>query len=658
MQLVPDLTFSEMNFLANRKERAKEQSNVTRTREQKSKTTEAEFEMSRFFRSRKPLQSDEDADHLHHNPTESAHRPLPLTSIELQKKPFLGFGGSGVEPITSVPRRDVTSPLSPASQTPSRRSRRSTTCHSWPRSVTGPRSSNPERSPRAATVLRPANPIGPRVPSVRVGELGVAAMRDIVSGSAQPNEPSQRACQDFTSAPSGSQQKVTQDPAGQIVPKAQDNKKAADSHNIPSKVCQSVVADGHSVSDEAIQLPEIHKGSRRRVTTAGPTHEASEKIQTMVSEDHIPCPTPQSQAREMVTPGLGSVGCESRVPALDHRETLRQPMGVNTCLPMVPETLRAVESEAQESLQHPRSAEMNYGHFEFTPEEVRHNSPEPNRRLAGPQSPPADLGGHKISDDGRGCSEADSRPVRGSWPLESRHELQAHAHAPCNSQNAFYHWTSERGSRQLHDTGAFLGNPAYINPPQSARDAYESVDAPHFSRSLHPFGNNNRPGEISEIAAIELRSSASHRLGGSQIDSNDEWYRAQPSSGHGTTCSTFADSLEPEIETEHPHYDTYLEDIPSYSEPKVDNSAPTHIPFTAAYVQNSKPVWMDGPRDHIFQTPQEDRMLHPDRASHHTTHVYHGSLDQEAPSIRLRRAQEVKVQALATTDFWRPHKLY
>ena len=137
---MPDLTFSEMNFLNHRKADPAEHplSRSKQSRRKKDKAADAEAEISRFFVSskghgrtaegiRRPRESPERQSEVARNPLEQQTSSLP--PVELPSKPFLGFGSCGpghVSPVALV--SDIGSRFSPRQKPPSNRS---TTYYTW-----------------------------------------------------------------------------------------------------------------------------------------------------------------------------------------------------------------------------------------------------------------------------------------------------------------------------------------------------------------------------------------------------------------------------------------------------------------------------------------------------------------------------------------------
>ncbi|KAI4166686.1 MAG: hypothetical protein LQ343_007839 [Gyalolechia ehrenbergii] len=156
---LPDLTFSEMNFLNRRKAEAEENLRPQRkkSRGRKEKAADAEAEISRFFASSKDQSRTAEGSRRHR----ASKRPMnemaertqeqqrsSLPPIDLPKKPFLGFGSCGpghVSPVLSVSNAE-------SRRSPSRRPsfNRSTTYYTWSQTRLSEHSpsSNPCRSPR------------------------------------------------------------------------------------------------------------------------------------------------------------------------------------------------------------------------------------------------------------------------------------------------------------------------------------------------------------------------------------------------------------------------------------------------------------------------------------------------------------------------------
>ena len=145
---VPDLTFSEMNFLKSRKDQSNaisQQAGSRTKRHKKDKTADTEAEISRYFTLRAPRTHIEpESGHTENlpdavSPTEDSRhdarhviRPR-LPPVELPDRPFLGFGSSGLS-LTSPtkPNRCHDSPPQGFQQSSERRaSVLSTSYYTW-----------------------------------------------------------------------------------------------------------------------------------------------------------------------------------------------------------------------------------------------------------------------------------------------------------------------------------------------------------------------------------------------------------------------------------------------------------------------------------------------------------------------------------------------
>ncbi|KAL8708825.1 MAG: hypothetical protein Q9225_007546, partial [Loekoesia sp. 1 TL-2023] len=137
---LPDLTFSEMNFLNHRK--AGPQENIQyqdkRIRRNKDRAADAEAEISRFFASSKDQDRQHGGTRRHRESdqrkskrarTRRKSHDLYLPPVDLPERPFLGFGSCGpghISPVASV--SGIDNQLSPPRRS---LSNRSTTCYTW-----------------------------------------------------------------------------------------------------------------------------------------------------------------------------------------------------------------------------------------------------------------------------------------------------------------------------------------------------------------------------------------------------------------------------------------------------------------------------------------------------------------------------------------------
>ncbi|KAL8832901.1 MAG: hypothetical protein Q9170_004681 [Blastenia crenularia] len=117
---LPDLTFSELNFLNHRRAQPEEalRSQGEKSRRKKDKAADTEAEISRYFASSKELRAGEGAgketssDRRRNRVIDETYeqRTSSLPPIDLPQKPFLGFGGCGPgynSPIASVLGTDL-----------------------------------------------------------------------------------------------------------------------------------------------------------------------------------------------------------------------------------------------------------------------------------------------------------------------------------------------------------------------------------------------------------------------------------------------------------------------------------------------------------------------------------------------------------------------
>ena len=152
---MPDLAFSELDFLNSRKEKKKTANNKSAAYEQKTnRANENDAEMSRYFSSRKeaerlPAQSRNEC-YIPQKPRHADHRDTSPAFVELPDRPFLGFGSCGrssTSPTRMVKQLDARYVPS-RSQRDTRSSTRATSYFTW--SQSSPRSWRQENPPGAA----------------------------------------------------------------------------------------------------------------------------------------------------------------------------------------------------------------------------------------------------------------------------------------------------------------------------------------------------------------------------------------------------------------------------------------------------------------------------------------------------------------------------
>lgn len=187
---MPDLTFSEMGFLASRRDKSKElNNNTTKGHREKGRAADEEDEMSRFFSSGKQVLAERDLNRQDKQLKEVAHpydkalghakravsrrsdqRQSPYPPLELPEKPFLGFGNRGAQPLSSIESRGpvgkVALSVAPSEVT-QHLSSHSTASYPWSRSGNESKSTSPKRNedaiplsgfPAASTAFNSAAP--------------------------------------------------------------------------------------------------------------------------------------------------------------------------------------------------------------------------------------------------------------------------------------------------------------------------------------------------------------------------------------------------------------------------------------------------------------------------------------------------------------------
>ncbi len=145
--IVPDLSFSEVNFLSHRRRNQEEdvRSRARSKRRKEDKAADAEAEFSRFFASSKDLSRAAVGITEHGAKVKDRRSPVGVTDeqdrsslppVDLPEKPFLGFGSCGPGHVSPVMLSRATVPNEFNKLSPLRRSlsTRSTTYFTWSRS--------------------------------------------------------------------------------------------------------------------------------------------------------------------------------------------------------------------------------------------------------------------------------------------------------------------------------------------------------------------------------------------------------------------------------------------------------------------------------------------------------------------------------------------
>ncbi|KAL8917771.1 MAG: hypothetical protein Q9208_007752 [Pyrenodesmia sp. 3 TL-2023] len=137
---LPDLTFSEINFLNHRREAPKDNPPQGKpSRRKRDKAADADAEISRFFSTsnRRPHGAGDTSSQKKGEDWQQDRSSIP--PVDLPEKPFLGFGGVGPGHVSSNGIKDDLNKRSPLCQSPSSRS---TTYFTWSQTNVSRRSSS------------------------------------------------------------------------------------------------------------------------------------------------------------------------------------------------------------------------------------------------------------------------------------------------------------------------------------------------------------------------------------------------------------------------------------------------------------------------------------------------------------------------------------
>lgn len=551
LSAVPDLTFSEMTFLSNRRDRTKELNEPANQRkEKKKKISCSEEEISRFFESgRRPLteraanrqdgRTERGGDacrkaQRHRQPTrpDRTHRHRPsCPPVDLPEKPFLGFGNRGANSMHSPVLDDAVTKTSPSvrlSQVAQHTPAPSTTYYTWSRSGRNskPPSLHEDKTP-SITYPAPSNS-RPRAPSVtEVGQLDRAALPKSPAPLKEAISMLEKSCHCRVSPRESSQ--GAQNHASHVT--AQQLRVDA----ITDPPCDK---EEHKAGRELAEPPQIAEDVEGESTKKPPESQGS----------HIT----EVQQNVTVKPSLSEIRL-ARTGAPD-KEVQTLGSLLDACQ-TTPSGLRSIASHVPLQAGHNKT-----GH----PETAKANNTlsTENARVAGQgEGIPRESEGFEIQPGGP--TEEPARPLeqsadvrpsspglahRGFWrdqkglprlnpvghgpirPPSSTYGLYTQPHGMASRATAHQSRTIDHGGHGLQDGGCLLPpGSAFSHPPQIApTTTVPDTNARYDPACLPPYDHNT--GEHHSARGHGPRGQISSRAGGleSISDANDHIYEAEP----------------------------------------------------------------------------------------------------------------------------------
>lgn len=661
---MPDLTFSEMGFLANRRDKSKEQNDkLTKGRREKGKAAGDEDEISRFFSSGKQVLAERDINRQDKAREEAAYpygkahghakrvvsrrsnrTQYPYAPIELPEKPFLGFGNRGAHPFPSIESQSAIGKAALSavpSEVTQRTSSLSTTSHTWSRSGIESNSTRP-RQPEdiVQSSALPVVSVAPNLaaPSVEVGQLCPDTQTILPHEKLRPSSSSAESTHPLQP------KTAAHPPHSQPVVEASRPTEAG-------KACHDLNKQHEPVENK--EGEQEQRPADMKVTLTTDTGQDVHVIPTDAERSPIQRNEPDKQVQYLESlldackttlSGLVKIGYDT--PTSRATKPPEQPDSVG-----LPEALSILNAgiTKQTQLSQGRAAQAESEEQKTLPGGSREDiTRSPKQRAAKPPNLVGlseDVSSKSLED----VSGADPIERRTRQPLPSNCGVHTQQRAPCNAATAFDHRIAGRESRELQQTRTPLAGLRLSNPHQSPRFAYVNAEPQQGSGRLYAF-EHARGGHSTDW----LGSSRHTPLGLGAWNLPDPNYAV----GDGHLRTAYGTSLTRPVHSQAQDMRVMPKDVQAddsflgdrESPPGSHRDSPRYRQQTMSPANNhgSDIPWLDESTDGTRQTDMREHLL-----------------DEEAMDSQ-EVAVEKDVNHLAPSDtderpmtrFWRPHRLY
>lgn len=666
---MPDLTFSEMGFLASRRDKSKEQNdNLTKGRREKGKAAGAEDEISRFFSSGKRVLSERDVNRQEKPLREAAYpngkahghakgavsrrsdqRQSPYPPFELPEKPFLGFGNRGAHPFSSIeshgPMEKASLSAAPSEVTQHTPSR-STTSYTWSRSGIESNSTRPKIHedvvqssgfPVVSTASKPA------APSIEVGQMCPTSKPELRLPDAQTilsHEKPRPPCSSAESTYHLYPKIAAHPPHSQPVVDAPRPTEAGKASHDPSKQHEPV---NNTEGERDQRLADV---KHTLMTDIGhdaydiPNNAERSPVQRNEPEKQVQYLESLLDACKTTLSGLAKMGYDPRTLQATKPPEQLGPVGLSEGLP-----IPNASCKRQTDLS-PSAAKAGYEEQRTLPGGSREDiTRTPNQMAA---KPPNRVG---LSEDGslkdlEGISGADPSERLTRQPMRSTCGVHMQQSAPCNATTAFDHRIAGRESLELHDTRTSLAESRVSNPHQSPRSAYVNADTQQGSGRLWAFGHAR------ESHNTDWLGSSHHiplGLGAWNLpDLNDDVADSQMRTAYGTPYRRDVQSQDMEIAPQNVQGDNVLGDIETQPGYHRDSPRYEHQTMSPANHHRGYLPWVDEYTDNTMQTDMQEHAF-----DEEATYSQEGGIEKD-----VNHLAPSDIEGRPMTRFWHPHRLY
>lgn len=654
---MPDLTFSEMGFLASRRDRSKElNNNTTKRHKEKGRAADEEDEISRFFSSGKQVLAERDLNRQDKQFKEAAHpyhktlghakravsrgsdeRQSPYPPIELPEKPFLGFGNRGAQPLSSIESRCPTGRvvLSAApSEVTQHMSSHSTASYTWSRSGNESKSTSPKRNkdalpisgfPVASTAFNSA------APSIEVGQL------DQTSNSVLHLPDTQAILSHEKPRPYSSSAESTRHAHHKIAAQPPQSQPVVDAHR-PTAAGKACLDTGklqetvkNTESEPTVRTTDI--GHNVHVI---PTDAEGSPIQSNEPEKQVEHLNSLLDACKTTLSGLWKIGHEPPNLRAKKPSLQQDSIGLGEALSLLNARSKRppLSSTGVATAEHAWRSTLPGGPREDTtgsPEQSAANWPNlVGLTEDGPSKNPEDV------------SEVEPIKRRTRQPMPSTCGVHTQQSAPCKAATDLDHRTASFGSHELQDTRTPLADSRLSNPHQSPRFTYVNADTRQGFESMYA------PQYAREGHSTDWLGSSRYTplgLGAWTLpDSNYDVGDGRLRTGYGTSRSRPAEPRDMENVPD----DSNLDHVETHSGDHRDSPGYEHQTMSPENHHRGPLPWSDEVTDGALRTYMLEDTL--DDEAIYTQEV---AIERDVNHLALGSDTDEP-----TTRFWHPHRLY
>jgi len=668
---VPDLAFSEMNFLSNRRDKSEELSKPAdgKKRREKAKAADVEEEISRFFTSRKQFLTETDSNprqkqlpgvadssysaHEHRKrtlPKESAQRQSSYPPVGLLDKPFLGFGNRGVRPVSPLePRGPLSkSALSVApSEIGQAISGQSSTYFTWSRS--GIRSESPHRKSVKDTAPSLGSPgvsasLNRAMPSIEVGQLGQVGLHTMRSPDKQP-ELSHTQPHGYRSSlvegldrlhPSNGSQSLQ----SSLALDAQTPKKAVKPWNNGEKPVKLIGDDRDEPSQRLVEMEDTATKTPIQDNKPITGHSDGTLSHSNQPEDRLQSLSSLLRDCEATLSKLGSTECDPSTLPQGNELGQSQSGSVTARNNQQSRPGRAVtDFDAEESQR------FNDG--------LRTSKPRCPNKSTGKESYPISMGNEGFRRDQKRLSRAQLSADQFAPPARQTDEVHPQSQVSRYGVTASFQKSDDLEDYEQHNVGD-LADLLGCNPQLQSPTAYPSAEPRQYSRNSYLFEARGEDCSTGEVGSLRHTTrfdnwdprNIPHDLDNSQLENIYEDFPTSFVDFQGL-------EIAPERLKDHYCVDSFsgreIDNVNTYSEVDVDRLGDAYPRLSVSDHREDHSLWADEIAEGSPVTVVQDNVLGEDLL---------GTCDRNAGRRESRLAQNMELDEMPMASFWRPHRLY